>query len=48
MKTEKAKVSRNKSDKTVAAERNCGLEGGEARAAKLNNAAINAEFKGNF
>jgi hypothetical protein len=30
MTTEKAKVSRNKSDKTVVAERNYGLKGGEA------------------
>jgi hypothetical protein len=48
MKTEKAKVSRNKSDKTVVAERNYGLKGGETSAAKPNNAAINAEFKWNF
>ena len=48
MKTEKAKVSRNKPDKTVVAERNRGLKGGEISAAKPNNAAIKAEFKGNF
>lgn len=48
MTTEKAKVSKNKSDKTVVAERNCGLKGGEAGAAKPNNAAIKAEFNGNF
>ena len=45
MKTEKAKVSRNKPDKTVVAEKNNGLKGGETIAAKPNNAAINAEFK---
>jgi hypothetical protein len=48
MKTKKAKVSKNKSDKTVGAERNYGLKGGEASAAESNNAARHAEFNGNL
>ena len=44
----KAKVFRNNSDKTVEAERNYGLKGGEASAARPESAAVSAEFNGNL